>query len=237
MRVALIVAGGTGERFGRSGGKQLANLEGEPMLARTIRAFRRARTIDAIVLVCHPDRVAECRALADEATGADKVACVVPGGETRVDSVRAGLRALPAGSTIVAVHDGARPLIEPALIDDAVTGLERRADLAGLVVGHPAYDTIKTVDEEGIITGTPPRASLWVAQTPQVFRADALVRAHERAAGDAGVTDDASLVERDGGRVMMLSGPRWNIKVTVPEDLDVVESVLRRRIAEGGARG
>lgn len=238
MRVALVVAGGTGERFGRTGGKQLADLGGEPVLARTLRAFDVAETIDAIVLVCHPDRLTECRVLADEVTAAGKVSAVVAGGETRVGSVRAGLHALPAGTAIVAVHDGARPLIEASVIDAAVSELERRPDLAGVVVGHPAFDTLKQVDADGYVVGTPARSSLWVAQTPQVFRVDALMRAHEVAASvNADATDDASLVERDGGRVLMLSGPRWNIKVTVPEDVDVVESILRRREEEGGARG
>ena len=232
MRAAIVVAGGTGDRFGRSGGKQMAEVAGAPVVAHTLRAFDAASAIDAVVLVCHPDRVDEYRAAA-EAVPARKVVAVVSGGDTRRCSVAAGLEALPADTSVVAVHDGARPLIEPEVIDAAVAALEARSDADGVVVGHPAYDTIKTVGASSVVTGTPDRATLWVAQTPQVFRVEPLRRAHVRAAreGFEG-TDDASLVERDGGVVLMHPGSRWNVKVTVPEDLVVVGALISAREEE-----
>jgi 2-C-methyl-D-erythritol 4-phosphate cytidylyltransferase len=188
------------------------------------------------VVVCHPERVSEYRASAIDGTRLRKVVAVVPGGATRRLSVAAGLAALPAEADIVAVHDGARPLITPYVVDGAVEALLGRSDADGLVVGHPAYDTVKTVDGDRRITGTPDRAGLWFVQTPQVFRTAALRRAHARAAIDGFEgTDDASLVERDGGTVLVWEGPRWNVKVTMPEDLEVVEalSALREGRADG----
>lgn len=229
MRAAIVVAGGTGERFDRPGGKQLANVAGTAVVARSVAAVAAAETIDAVVLVCHPDRVGEYRAVVEEALGPGAVTAVVPGGPTRRLSVAAGLAALPPGATVIAVHDGARPLVEPAVIDAAVRALEAVcAD--GVVVGHPAFDTLKVVDAERRVVDTPDRATIWVAQTPQVFDADMLRRAHARAEADTFEgTDDASLVERIGGTVLMAEGPRWNIKVTLLEDLGVVEALLAQR--------
>jgi 2-C-methyl-D-erythritol 4-phosphate cytidylyltransferase len=234
VRVALVVAGGQGERFGLAAGKQMAGAAGAPVVEHALRAMDAAATIEALVLVCHPDRVDEFRAVAEAAVRPGRLLDVVAGGETRSASVDAGLAALPTGCTIVAVHDGARPLLDPETVDRAVAELESRPTLDGVVVGHPVFDTIKVVGPGNRVTGTPKRATLWVAQTPQVFRVEALVGAHARARAERWeVTDDASLVERDGGVVGMLEGSRWNIKVTVPEDLVVVEALLRAR-EEGG---
>ncbi len=226
MNAAIIVAGGIGQRFGRVGGKQLVEVAGSPLVAHTLRAFRASETIDEVVLVCHPDRVAECRAVAFDPLAARPTA-VVAGGDTRQHSVEAGLAALPDGCDIVAIHDGARALVRPSTIDAAVRELLARPDLAGVVVGHPASDTIKSVDADGLVRSTLDRSTLWIAQTPQVFRAAAILAAHERATADGFEgTDDASLVERAGGAVAMLEGPRWNIKATVPDDLGVLAALL-----------
>jgi 2-C-methyl-D-erythritol 4-phosphate cytidylyltransferase len=234
VRVALVVAGGQGERFGRAEGKQMAGAAGAPVVEHALRAMDAAAAIEAVLLVCHPDRVDEFRAIAEAAVRPGRLIGVVAGGETRSASVGAGIAALPKGCTIVAVHDGARPLVDPATVDRAVAELESRPTLDGVVVGHPALDTIKVVGPGNRVTGTPKRATLWVAQTPQVFRVEALAAAHARAVAERWeATDDASLVERDGGVVGMIEGPRWNIKVTVPEDLVVVEALLRAR-EEGG---
>lgn len=232
MNAAIIAAGGTGERFGANGGKQLARVAGEPLLLHTLRAFQAASSINTIVVVTHPDRVAEYAMVLG--SDLDKVASVIAGGGTRRESVAAGLRALPEGVDLVAVHDGARAAVTPDVIDSAMAALAADAGLDGVVVGHPAYDTIKRVSTERIVEETPDRTELWVAQTPQVFRSAALIAAH-RSAEEAGFdgTDDASLVERDGGRVAMVEGPRWNMKVTVPEDLAVLEALLD---AEGADR-
>ena len=235
MNAAVIVAGGAGERTGLAGGKQLAAVAGAPVLHHTLAAFLACDAIDTIVVVVHPDRVDEYREAAVEPLGSDKILSVVPGGATRRESVAAGLRAVPAEADVIAVHDGARPLVKPAVIEGAIAALLADSALDGVVVGHPSYDTLKLVAEDGRVVGTADRSAFWAAQTPQVFRADALREAYSRAEtfGREG-TDDAALVEADGGALRMLEGPRDNIKVTVPGDLAIVEQVLRHRA--GGLR-
>lgn len=233
MNAAVIAAGGSGERFGRAAGKQLAVVAGLPVLTHTLLAFDRCDAVDAIVVVTHPDRVDEYRRVAVEGSGASKVVAVVGGGATRIQSVRAGLAALPDGVDLVAIHDGARAAVTPETIGAAFAALAGHADVDGVVVGYPCVDTIKEVDPEGRVTGTPDRTRFWNAQTPQVFRASALSRAYWRA-GVAGFegTDDASLVEALGGTVVMVEGPRSNLKVTVPEDLAMLAVILEARSKE-----
>jgi 2-C-methyl-D-erythritol 4-phosphate cytidylyltransferase len=233
MNAAVIAAGGSGERFGHASGKQLALVAGLPVLAHTVLAFEHCPDVDVVVVVTHPDRVDEYRRVAVEAVGAGKVVAVVSGGATRVQSVRAGLAALPEGVDLVAIHDGARAAVTPKSISVAFHTLAGRPDVDGVVVGHPCVDTVKEVDAHGRVIATPDRTRFWIAQTPQVFRAAALARAYWRAglAGFEG-TDDAALVEAVGGTVLMVAGPRSNLKVTVPEDLDMLEALLAAR-AEG----
>jgi 2-C-methyl-D-erythritol 4-phosphate cytidylyltransferase len=227
---AVIVAGGVGERFGAPAGKQLAEAAGAPLLSWTLRAFEACGEVDDVVLVTHPDRVALYATEAVEPYALRKVVAVVGGGIRRQDSVAAGLAALPPATSIVAVHDGARPLVTPPTIASAVAALAADETLDGVVVGHPVFDTLKDVTPDLLVATTVDRTRLWVAQTPQVFRRDALVSAFA-AAEDEGYTgtDDASLVERAGGRVLMFEGPRDNIKVTVAEDLAAVRAVLDAR--------
>lgn len=233
MNVAIIVAGGTGDRTGLPGGKQLLDVAGHPALHHTIAAFSACPKIDSIVVVVHPDRVEEYRSTAVATVASSKVLAVTAGGDTRQESVALGLAAVPADADIIAVHDGARPLVTPDLIAEAVEALEVDTASVGVVVGHPSYDTLKQVDDDGRVIGTLDRAAVWAAQTPQVFRAGALRRAYAEASsqGYRG-TDDASLVERAGGSVKMLAGPRDNLKITVPEDVPVVEALLRTRAEE-----
>jgi 2-C-methyl-D-erythritol 4-phosphate cytidylyltransferase len=165
--------------------------------------------------------------LAERADGAfrRKVAIkVVRGGETRGDSVRAALSALPEQIAVVAVHDAARPLVTGEIIDRCLAGV---GPGRGAVAGWPAVDTLKEVAWGGRIVGTPNRDRIWHAQTPQVFPIDLLRRAYEDAAQN-GVTDtdDSALVERIGGEVVMVSGSPFNLKVTRPEDLPLAELLL-----------
>lgn len=235
MNVAIIVAGGSGERTGLKAGKQLAMLSGRPVLSHAIAAFERSSRTDAIVVVTHPDRVEEYRRTAIAPLGATKVVAVVGGGGTRQESVSCGLAVLPRDASMVAVHDGARPLVTPAMIDDAFTALEADPALDGVVVGHPLYDTIKITDADRLITGTADRSALWAAETPQVFRAAVLKEAYTRATAEAvTATDDSALVERIGGAVRMVAGPRNNIKVTVADDLPLAERLLAARPEEDG---
>jgi 2-C-methyl-D-erythritol 4-phosphate cytidylyltransferase len=231
---AVIVAGGTGDRLGLAGGKQLAPVLGKRVLSWTLEAFEAASEIDLIVVVCHPDRVDEYRCVAVDPLRLVTPVRFAPGGDSRQDSVASGLSLLPASVRTVVVHDGARPLVTPSLIADALAALTASPDSDGVVVGYLAIDTLKVVTGD-VIVETPDRSKYWAVQTPQVFRADVLVAAHAAAKANGFVgTDDASLVERAGGRVMVLDGPRDNIKVTVAEDLFFVEAALRFR--ESGKR-
>jgi len=236
VNVAIIVAGGEGERAGRDGGKQLVAVAGRPVLQHTLAAFVACPAVDEVVVVVHPDRVEEYRAAAIAPLASPKVSAVVGGGSTRQESVAAGLAAVAPAAEVILVHDGARPLVTPELIGDVIAALENDSAIDGIVVGHPSYDTLKLVDGGGSVTRTLDRAGVWAAQTPQAFRAGVLRHAYASAAasGYAG-TDDASLVEHDGGSVKMFPGPRDNIKVTVPEDLRVVDWLLEIR-NEGSAR-
>ncbi|MDZ4180248.1 MAG: 2-C-methyl-D-erythritol 4-phosphate cytidylyltransferase [Coriobacteriia bacterium] len=227
---AIIVAGGAGERFGAAGGKQLEMVLGLPILAHTLKAFESTMTVTRVVVVCHPERVDEYASRAVAPTLLTTPFTLAAGGDTRQESVARGLEALMplSEAEIILVHDGARPLVSADLIDRAVRALAADTSLDGLVVGHPAYDTIKEVSDDTIV-GTPQRERLWVAQTPQVFRAEVFARAHALAAQRGFVgTDDSKLVEECGGRVGMFEGPRANIKVTVEADLTVVEAMLSR---------
>ena len=228
----VVVAGGRGERFGATTGKQMTLLQGRPMLARTVGAILGTHGLTALVVVTHPDKVAEYAAAID----VDDRVTFVRGGDRRQDSVAAGLRALPTDVDVIAVHDGARPLVTASLLDSSVAALVSDPGIDGVVVGHPVYDTMKSA-EDGRITGTVDRSRLWHAQTPQVFRESALREAYALLETEGQeVTDDAQAVELAGGKVGLLRGPRHNVKVTVPEDLALVEAVLGERGRRVGLR-
>ena len=269
---------------------------GKPLVSWSLMAFDQARTVGHIVLVCPAERMGEMRAQAVEPLGLATPVTFAAAGETRQASTRAGVEAVPAGFNIVAIHDGARPLIRPAVIDQAVAALialpaatkdaeaavavagekdaaaglpaegvaaaapARGAGVAasvsatpegcanggaqlggpalagtgfaydGVVCGQPSVDTLKETDGDGLIAGTPDRARFWTVQTPQIFPVSVMRRAFEEA-GRTGFTgtDDASLVERAGGRVLLFNTPRDNLKATVPEDLPLIEALLRMR--------
>ena len=229
LTAAVIVAGGTGERLGVPGGKQLASVLGKPVLSWTLSAFDAAPEVDLIVIVCHPDRIAEYQRVAVDPLRLATPVLVAPGGATRQESVANGLSCLPPEAGTVLVHDGARPLVTPALLAEALAAFAASDDADGLVVGYPAVDTLKVVAGQ-TITNTPDRSEYWAVQTPQIFSADTLVAAYAAAQAEGFLgTDDASLVERVGGRVIVFEGPRDNIKVTVAEDLLFVEAALTYR--------
>ena len=230
---AVVVAGGSGQRFGNPGGKQLVNVAGRPLMSWSIRAFDRSDKVGHIVVVCPAERRAEMRRLAIDPFDYDTPISFADAGDTRQDSTRAGVHAVPAGFEYVAIHDGARPLITTEAIDHAIDVLVGDRSLDGVVCGQPAIDTLKIV-ENGIIQGTPDRSVFWNAQTPQIFRAGIYRRAHAAALSDGFVgTDDSSLIERLGGRVMVVEGKRDNIKLTVPEDYLIISAAVRQALREG----
>lgn len=216
---AVIVAAGSASRMGGID-KVMAALGGEPMIARTVRAFQQCGAIADIVIVTRPDLIRPISALCAQM---DKVRMVVAGGQSRQESVALGLNALPKGVELAAVHDGARPLITDAVIDRTVRAANSYGAAAPAV---PVKDTIKVV-RGGLVTQTPDRASLQAVQTPQVFDFDLLRGALKKAAEDAAaVTDDCSAVERLGMAVKIVEGDERNLKVTTPMDLKIAEMLL-----------
>ena len=216
---AVIVAAGSASRMGGID-KVRAALGGEPMIARTVRAFQQCGAIADIVIVTRPDLIRPISALCAQM---DKVRMVVAGGQSRQESVALGLNALPKGVELAAVHDGARPLITDAVIDRTVRAANSYGAAAPAV---PVKDTIKVV-RGGLVTDTPDRASLQAVQTPQVFDFDLLRGALKKAAEDAAaVTDDCSAVERLGMAVKIVEGDERNLKVTTPMDLKIAEMLL-----------
>ncbi len=231
---AIIVAGGSGERFGDPRGKQFVELCGLPIMAWSILAYDRTPSVGHLVVVCPRGKLEEVRSSVLARLTLRCEVTLALGGVTRQDSVFAGLVAMPPTYDLVAIHDGARPLVEPEAIERCIAAVRADNELSGAILASRATDTLKLVDAEGRILATPDRTNYWCAQTPQVFRARAIMAAHKAAVWDDFVaTDDASLVEHRGGRVRVVEGPRDNIKITVPEDLALAEATLSRRIERG----
>lgn len=223
-RVAVVVpAGGAGRRMGGVR-KQYIELAGEPLLLHTLRPFLAHPAVEWVVVALPAEDVPRPPAwLVD----LDPRVRWVAGGEERGDSVRQALEAVPEEADVVLVHDAARPLVTREVIDRAIVAASRGV---GAVAAVPVTDTIKEVDAEGRIVATPERSRLWRAQTPQAFPRAMIVDAYHRAAADGlRATDDAALVERYGGTVVVVEGAPENLKVTGPLDLVVTEALLRAR--------
>lgn len=211
---AIVVAGGSGIRFGDGAPKQFLNLGGLRLIDRALAAA--SATCGGLVAVLPAAHL-------DAALTPGVVA--VAGGSTRSASVRAGLAAVPAEAAIIVVHDAARPLAGPALFERVIAAVRAGAD--GAVPGVAVADTIKRVDPAGgLVLETLDRPALRAIQTPQAFAAGALRRAH---AGGGDATDDAALVEAAGGRVVVVEGDPSNLKVTGPDDMVRAEALLTRR--------
>jgi 2-C-methyl-D-erythritol 4-phosphate cytidylyltransferase len=200
--------------------KLFAPLSGWPLLARTLTAFQECAAVHRVVLVLAAENLARGLALAEE-ENLTKVRTVCLGGRRRQDSVREGLETLGPCAWVV-VHDGARPLVTPQLIEE---GLVAARETGAAVCGLPAQETVKRVDDHGQVARTLDRRRLWLIQTPQVFRYDILREAYERSRRPA--TDDAALVERLGVKVRVYLGSPRNLKVTTPEDLALAEALLK----------
>ena len=222
----LIVAAGSGRRMGASANKLLLPLLGRPVLAWTLEAALACPVIHWIGIVGQP---VDAEAIAEivAAAGPDRPVQWILGGDTRQESVCRGLAALPAEAAGVLIHDGARCLVEPALLERCAAAVNGGA---AVIAATPVTDTIKQVDGAGTITGTPDRRGLWAAQTPQGFPVAQLRTAHATATAEGwSVTDDAALFERLGLPVQVLEAPPSNIKLTTRFDLTVAEAVLAGR--------
>lgn len=231
MNVAIIAAAGRGTRMGGERVKQFLELGGTPIIIHTLRRFEQCSTIGEIVVVVPSDEVAGFLALAGRHK-LGKLARVVPGGQTRTETVWRGLQAVrPATANIVAVHDGVRPFVTSEEIDRTVRAAE---ETGAAILAVPATDTIKEVSG-GNVRRTLPRSEAWHAQTPQCFRYELLRRAHEQArANNTDATDDSALVEQLGATVAVVEGSARNVKITRPEDLALAETFLKQVSDVGG---
>jgi 2-C-methyl-D-erythritol 4-phosphate cytidylyltransferase len=227
MVTALVAAAGSGERLGIGGPKALAELAGRPLVAWCLTALARSSSVEALVVAAPAGFEETVEGVARE-TAPGLRAAIVGGGTTRSQSVANALGAAGAAE-VVLVHDAARPLVTPELVDRCVERLESwRCD--GVVAAARAIDTVKETDAGGRVIATLERANLWAVQTPQVFRADALRSALADAALDRAY-DDAQLVEAGGGDVRVVEAPRENMKVTTAFELRVAELLLSARRA------
>ena len=216
---AVIVAAGTASRMGGID-KVMAQLEGEPMILRTVRTFQTCEAIREIVIVTREDLIVPIMSLCKDF---EKVTAVVAGGSSRQESVQLGLNALSSKVKLVAVQDGARPLVTHAVIDRTVRAAHTYSAAAPAI---PVKDTVKVVTG-GVVKETPDRKNLRAVQTPQVFDPDMLRGALKKAKEDgAEVTDDCSAVERLGMSVKIVEGDERNIKITTPLDLKIAKLLL-----------
>lgn len=231
---AIIPAAGSGRRMNASLNKISLRLLGRSVLERTLETFLASEYIKIIVIVVKKEERADLQSqTAQLASKYDKALVLVPGGEERHDSVANGLNYLKqwpgwkGQKRLVAIHDAARPLLTPELLEQSLlAGLEYGA----VGIGVPLKDTVKQIDADGMVIATPDRASLWGIQTPQVFDLHLLLECYQKAgASGKKFTDDCGVVEYCGQPVKLILGSYENLKITTPEDLILAEAILRRR--------
>ena len=223
---AVLVGGGSGTRFG--GEKLTGHLAGKPLVAHTLSAFEATEHISEIILVVPAGREEEFRAIARN-FGVSKLTTVVPGGLHRHDSVLRGLKVLPSGIDLVAIHDAARPLITPDLI---TRSLEAAAREGAAAVAAAVTDTLHRIDESGFAAGTVDRSSLRAMQTPQVFRVQEIMALFDAPEGIP--TDEVSVAMAAGKKVFLVEHSEPNIKVTWPQDVMMAEAILLARQGKSG---
>jgi 2-C-methyl-D-erythritol 4-phosphate cytidylyltransferase len=216
--VAVVPAAGSGERLAAGAPKAFVNLSGRPMLEHALDGLRNSGVVDSVVVAVPPNRTDQAKLV----FGGDAV--IVAGGADRTESVKLALAAV-GDADFVLVHDAARALTPPSLIVRVVRALE--SGHAAVVPALPVSDTIKAVDANEVVLGTPERAGLRAVQTPQGFQTELLRRAYERAGAD-GFTDDASVVEMTGTPVQVVAGDPLAFKITTPMDLLLAEALLER---------
>ena len=222
--VMMVAAAGGSTRMGQP--KQHIKLGQYPVLIHTLLAIQQVEAVDEILLIAREEDMDTFAAQAKEA-GVSKLTRTVAGGATRQQSVANGLAALPAKATLVGVHDGARPLIDPATVAAVI---ETAAECGAAAVAVPVKDTLKCTDENGIVIDTPDRAHLWRVQTPQVFDRAALCAAMEAAvAAGKDYTDDCQLMEAAGHAVKLVAGLDTNLKLTTPEDILLAKALMKER--------
>ncbi len=229
--VAVIPAAGMGKRMGIAKAKQFLAFGGRPLLALTIEAFQKCSDVDAIIPVVPAADIDFCLKNIVEKYRFNKVHKVVPGGKRRQDSVRLGIEATDGEYSLVIIHDGVRPLVTSGLIDKVIAASRNHR---AVITALPARDTVKEVNDCLEITATFDRHRVWLVQTPQIFRYEDILKAHQHAHMEGWniATDDSVLLERIGIPVNVIEGSESNIKVTTPHDLKLARFLLSREKSE-----
>jgi 2-C-methyl-D-erythritol 4-phosphate cytidylyltransferase len=223
-RVSVIIAAaGSGSRMNMDRSKQYIEINGIPVLSRTIQAFEDCGAVDEIILVVNRDDISYCRQNIVDAYRFKKVKAVVPGGAVRQESVLNGLRQAEGTCDVVLIHDGARPFINSESIVNCIKAAD---EFGSACTAVRVKDTVKSADEGGMVRQTLDRRELWSVQTPQAFKYDIIMKAHESAQRDGFCgTDDAVLVERLGYSLKIVEGSYYNIKITTREDLVFAKAI------------
>lgn len=226
----IIVAAGSGKRMKSAVAKQYIELKGRTILSYTVETFNKSEFIDEIILVTNSEAIEFVKKEIVDKYAFDKVKAVVEGGSERQYSVYNGLHNVSKDTDVVLIHDGVRPFVG----DKYIAELENTAmEFGACVLGAPVKDTIKICNDEGYITDTPKRSTLWLAQTPQCFKYAVIMDAYKSADEDGFLgTDDSMLVERRGTKIKMVQGDYNNIKITTPEDLYMGEVILENILKE-----
>ncbi len=227
MVSAVIVASGEGKRMNGAVRKQYLDLAGRPILSHTLSVFNTCTLIDSIFLIVPKEDFAYCQNSVLAHFDLQKQVLLVAGGLRRQDSVYNGLQALDEATDTVVIHDGVRPFVQ---MDQLVACIAGAQTDGACILGIPASDTLKRINSSGQVVETLERDAVWMAQTPQAFDYDLIINAHNRARkhGYYG-TDDAVLVERLGFRVKVIPGSIYNIKITIQEDLNLAEAILKAK--------
>jgi len=223
MVSAIIVAAGQGSRMKGTMRKQYLDLSGRPVLAHSIMTFASCSLVDEILLVIPKEDVEYCQKRILSLLDLKNHINLVHGGDKRQDSVYNGLKAITKNTDTVVIHDGVRPFIHHKDLKECILVSKK---YGACILGTPASDTLKRVDKSEIIETTLSRENVWLAQTPQAFKYDLILKAHEAAQRDGYVgTDDASLVERMGDDVKIINSGRFNIKITKKGDLAIAKAI------------
>lgn len=223
MNSAIVLAGGSSTRMGTNVDKAFLPLGPKPVIAYSLRVFQDCPEIDSIVLVVRKEQMLSARNLC-QLFGINKVHDIVPGGNRRQASVRAGLAALDPDTRLVAIHDAARPNLQGPFLEELLAAAKKTG---AAIAAAPMIDTIKVTGRGGIVAETLDRSKIWAAQTPQVFRVNLLQDALEKVDQEKlEVTDDAQAVELAGGKVLLVPNPTPNPKITVLEDIRTVSLLM-----------
>jgi 2-C-methyl-D-erythritol 4-phosphate cytidylyltransferase len=231
--VAIVPAAGLGKRFGPGTNKPFQTIDGKPLITLSLQVLQSVYEITEIIPVFKLEDMEQGQKIIEE-FGISKIQRIAPGGKERQDSVYNGLKLIEDKNCLVLIHDGVRPLIEKALIENAIKEMLSIPALSpdtdrvdGVVLAVPVKDTIKET-EDGIIKRTLKRSALWAIQTPQVFLYGSIAAAYDKAMNEGFYsTDDAALIERYGGKIKVVMGSYLNLKITTPEDICIAEALLK----------